>query len=197
MPCPCGCNQNLTRRAMQYHRRGQGVPLLVAATMRTSRTLGKAVVPPRLDSTKKFRSSRRYFPEPTSADLFNMELDNNAEDGTETGADHEIGGMDVHDDAAVHHVVQGVEEGVWSGRHHQAAEDEDSESQDDEEGEDADEDEGGCDNEEEYWDDDGNDDEIVGLSARDELGDDFARDAIANGKSPPLHCPNHLLIYIY
>jgi hypothetical protein len=166
---------------MQYHRRGQGVPLLVAATMRTNRTLGIAVAP-RLDSTKKLRSSRRYFPslpDPASEDSFNMELDNNVEDD-------EIESMGVRNDAVM---------GVWSGRHHRAAEDEDGESQGGEESEDADEDEEGCDTDhEEYWSDDGNDtNDFVGLSARDKLGDDFARDAIANGKSSPPRHPNHLL----
>jgi hypothetical protein len=101
--------------------------------------------------------------------------------------------MDICDDMGIGHVMQVVQESVWSGQHHWAAEDEDGgscESEGDDDPTDS-EDGEGCDTDhEEYWDDDrSNDDQFLGLSARDKLGDNFARDAIANGKPPPFDIP--------
>lgn len=175
---------------MQYHRKGQGVPLLVAATTRMSQMLGTSVAP-RLNSTKKLRSSRRYFPSsPNTHALAGGNI--NVGDDEE---DDEIRNMDICDDMGIHHAIRGVQENVWSGRHHWAAEDEDSENEGDEDLTDS-EDGKGCDaDREEYWDDGGSDDNVfLGLSAREKLGENFARDAIANGKfSHSISIPSHLL----
>jgi hypothetical protein len=92
-------------------------------------------------------------------------------------SDDEAGSMN---NIAMRHTIGNVQEGVWSGWRHWTVEEEDCESHGGEEDEDE---EGGENDDEEEWEDEDEDDKFVGLSARDRLGDDFERDAIANGKS--------------
>jgi len=181
--CTCGGSQELTCQAIKNHLQGRAIPHLITAAMKTCRTLGMTVSPPRLNPRKKLRSSRRYFPSsPTSVavvdepDFLMSEGDGGVEDG-DLGMECKEG-LSV-DDAGVQHAINAALEDVWSGLHHDDddAVEEGDDKEDYEEGEDA---------EVNYAHDDWKmyDDLDVnenGLSALEMLGEDFERNVIAGG----------------
>lgn len=119
--CTCGCNQNITRRAIQNHLRGRTVPRLVTALVKSYQTFGP-ISPPRLNPSKKLRSSRRYFPSsPTLAnfndkpDMATSEVDIAERDrAMHSGNEAAI----ILDDEGFEHAVNAAREDVWSGLHH-------------------------------------------------------------------------------
>jgi hypothetical protein len=171
--CTCGCNQNLSRRAVNNHVKGRAAPRLITLVVKAHRAHGRAVSPPRLNPPKKLRSSRRYFPSsPASAtahDEPDFPMSNAAGDGD--ASDEEESFLD---EAGAQRAINAALEDIWSGWHHYN-DDTGAESDDDGgeggEGEDA----------EAGWDDDEYENENE-LSALDILGEDFERNSVANGK---------------
>jgi hypothetical protein len=189
--CTCGCNQELTRRAIKNHLQGRAIPHLVTAAVKTRHALSSTVSPPRLNPRKKLRSSRRYFPSsPTSVvsidepDFHTSEGDDAVRDG-ESCMEYEERFSD--GDAAIQCAINAALKDVWSGLHHS---DGDTVEEDDddavEEGDDGGA-KGGGDKEDNCADDSWKlyDDLSVGengLSALDMIGEDFERNVTANGE---------------
>jgi hypothetical protein len=180
--CKCGCNQDITRRAIKNHLRGHTVPRLVTAAVKACRTLRSTVSPCRLDPSKKLRSSRRYFPS-SPISVVNEEPDFPMSDGigeAEDGSVSEGVEENIIEEADVSRATNAALEGVWSGLHHDADEEYDEDENDSGEGEEenvtedevAEDDYGHCDDEEHT------------LSALDMLGEDFERESVANGELP-------------
>jgi len=194
-PCTCGCNQNITRRAIQNHLRGRTVPHLVTALVKSCQTFGPTISPPRLNPSKKFRSSRRYFPlSPTLASSKDDEPDvaMSEVDITERGgaihARNEA--AIVLDNAGAERAINAAREDVWSGLHHDDG-DADSEHDGDEDGEGrcmgVGAEEGEVDDGYSSSDDggsgdyDNSKDDYNGLSALDMMGEEFERNSVTKG----------------
>lgn len=177
--CTCGCNQELTRRAIKKHLQGQTAPRLVSAVVRACQTIGSAVSPPRLNLSKKLRSSRRYFPSSPVPAAANEEPDAVVSEGGD--AARGIGMSEEYDEDFVdgaQHAINAALEDVWSGLHHHDDNTEEEHNENDEdEGEDVEEDPDGW-KLYDSWDHSHEGD----LSALDTLGEDFERDAVANGE---------------
>jgi hypothetical protein len=181
----CGCGQNFTRRAMQYHLRGRTTPRLVTAIVKSYQTFGPTTSPPRLNPAKKLRSSRRYLPSsPTLAsddghDVAMSEggiIEGNGATGS--GALHET--SVVIDEAGTEHAINAARAEIWSGFHH---DDEDADDDMEEYGEHGDEGMDAVDEDvQDGYEDNVWDDHEIGLSALDSLGEDFERDSVANGE---------------
>ena len=174
--CTCGCNQELKSRAIKNHLRGRSVPQLITAAIRTRKTLGPTASPPRLKPSKKLRSSRPYFPSLPAPTAVNGEPGSiiSEGDGVAEDVDMEVeNDDDFVDEVDTRHAIEAALNDVWSGLHH---DDDDVEEESGDEEEDIEEDPEGWmlyDLED-------------GLSALDQLGEDFEREAIANGE--PVHC---------
>lgn len=161
---------------------------MVTASVARFWTLGASVSAPWLNPSKKLRSSRQHIssPEPPSDD---DEMATNEPPPDASGVDIDVD-IDIDIDAdpdldenepAVLRAIGRSQRGIWSGRHHGVVGLDDSES---EEGR-SDEDEGdGRETEDEGYDDWDEDlENPSGLSALDQLGEDFERNAAANGES--------------
>jgi len=169
--CMCGCNQNLTRRAIKNHLHGRTVPRLITAAVKACQTLRSTVSPSRLNPSKKLRSSRRYFPSSPPSVTAN-EPDLFMSEGTREAGD-------IVEEANVNRGINAALHNIWSGFHHDDAEEEYNEDED-VEGEEEKDIEGEL-VEDAY--DDGDDDDNA-LSALDMLGEDFERKSVANGEFP-------------
>lgn len=182
--CTCGCNQELTRRAIKNHLHGRAVPHLVTAAVKASHAFDPTVSPPRLNPSKKLRSSRRYFPSsPTSGAAYdgsNVNFPMSESDGA--AGDGDVGMRCEErlfvDDAGIQCAIDIALEDVWSGLHHDddsTEEEDDDDEGNDEEGEDTEGGDGG-DGWELY------DECESGLSGLHMLGEDFERNVAANGE---------------
>jgi hypothetical protein len=203
--CPCGCNQDLKRRAIKRHLRGEAVPRLVTAVVKASQTVGHAVSPPRLNPSRKLRSSRRYFPSPPASVTFDEERDTlmSERDGAAGNRGMSVASEDVIvDDVDAQCALSAALKDVWSGVNHEDdAEDDDAEDDDAEDDDAEDDDVEDDDWEEEYYNDeeadneyDGRDSHGNGLTALERLGEDFERDLLANGE---FHVPFSVPILAY
>jgi hypothetical protein len=192
--CSCGCGQTLSRRQIQRHLQKQVVPRLVTAAVAQFQTMGTTVSAPRLNPSKKRRTSRRCLPsslEPSSED---EEILSDQPPADELEGDMDIDWEETQDvnqnERMVLRAIGHSQQGIWSGRHHGVAgfEDSDSEEEDgygdeaqgssDDDGDDYD-----------HWDINEDLEDHSGLSALDRLGEDFERNAAANGESlSPLSC---------
>ena len=192
--CSCGCGQTLCRRQIQRHLQKQVVPRLVTAAVAQFQTMGTIISAPRLNPSKKRRTSRRYVPsslEPPSED---EEILSDRPPADELEGDIDIDWEETQDvnqnELTVLRAIGHSQQGIWSGRHHGVAglEDSDNEEQDsygDEAQESSDDDGDGYDD----WDVNEDLEDPSGLSALDRLGGDFERNAVANGESlSPLSC---------
>jgi hypothetical protein len=186
--CTCGCNQDLTRRAIKNHLQGRTIPRLVTAAVKASQTLRSTISPGRLNPLKKLRSSRRYFPSPPASVIVDEDPDFVMSDGIGDGEDNNIsaGGEEhtvIEEADAIDRAIGAALGGVWSGLHH---DDDDAEEDYDEDRDDEGEEEVENDTEREVVEDayDSWDDHEIGLSALDMLGEEFERKSIANGEFP-------------
>jgi hypothetical protein len=187
MQCSCGCNQSLSRRQIQRHLRKQVVPRLVAAAVAQFRTLGRIVSAPRLNSSKKQRSSRRYLP--SSPEVFEDDeilVDQlGADGGHDSDVEVDSDEKSEVEELAVLRAIGRAQRGVWSGRR-AAVESEDEESEGDD-----DDDENREDSKEEdheYWEQyDDLEGPGTGMSALDRIGEDFERSVAANGDSSTIN----------
>jgi hypothetical protein len=183
--CLCGCNQNLTRRAIKNHLHGRPVPRLITAVVKACQTLRSTVSPSRLNPSKKLRSSRRYFPSSPPSVTADEEPDLFMSEGTGEAGD--IGARDEEDIVEGANVNRGINaslssvlRNIWSGFHHDDDAEEEYNEDEDVEGEEEKDIEGEL-VEDAY--DDGDDDDNA-LSALDMLGEDFERKSVANGEFP-------------
>ena len=182
--CKCGCNQSLSRRATKQHLQSHTVPRLVTAAVKAYQALGRTVSPLRLNPPKKLRSSRPYLPSPPASVTINGKVDFILSEGEGEGPTRDAGIILSNEDAeaGAQRAINSTLEDVGSGLHHDDSDAEEYNGSGDPEGEDdnADDVDGeGPDGWELYdtWNEYGN-----GLSALDMIGEDFERDAIANGK---------------
>ena len=189
LQCRCGCNQNLTRKGIKKHLQGRSVPCLVTAVVRACRR--RDISPPRLQPSRKFRSSRRYFPSsPASVtvdeepDFVMLEGDRNVASNIvvdEANAKRAINAASdiVVDEANVERAINAAQEDIWSGLHHDDndAEEEDDDYAGDEGSEDGEEAAGNVEGDYDEWDGD-----ETGLSPLELLGEDFERNSITNGE---------------
>jgi len=137
------------------------VPHLVAVAVTQFLTLGRTVSAPRLNPSRKQRSSRQYLP--SSPELFEDDEILVDQLGADGGHDGEVDSDEV-DKLAVLHVIGHAQQGVWSERR-TAVESEGEESEGDD-----DEDENREDSKEEdheYWEEYNDLEGSTGLSALD------------------------------
>jgi hypothetical protein len=188
--CTCGCNQVLKHRAITNHLRGRATPRLVTAVVKAGRT---NISPPRLNPSKKLRSSQPYFPSPDMPAAVNegpdfvMSEGGGAAEGRDSHREE-----DDTDEVGIQHCIDAVRKDLWSGLCH----DDDDDGADDEgEGEDSDANDGGegADDSGEggsvgYDSCDGLDDNENGLSALHMMGEDFEHNAVANGECTGNSC---------
>ena len=145
--------------------------------MKASHVFGRMVSPPRLNASKKLRSSRRYFPSSLAAAVDSEpDFPMSEEDGS-TGE----GDVDVDcEELVVQRAINVALRDIWSGRHHDNYDtDDEDEDRRGGEGQDAEGAAEGEDAELNDWDDDENEN---ALSALDMLGEDFERKSVANGE---------------
>ena len=187
--CNCGCNKNISRRAIINHQRNHAIPRLVTAVVRASRAQGPVVSPPRLNPSKKLRSSRSYYPSSPEPALVNDNVDyamSEADTGANLGDMNAVSGDELLvDDVATQRAINHTQADIWSGQHHSLSDNEedeeaDVEAEDSEDGPDA----------KDGWrlyddpvDCEGADhrSNFNGLSALDMLREEFERNAVANG----------------
>lgn len=182
--CSCGCGGTLTQQTIRKHLSGKSVPRAIQAAIKAFRTRGRDIRPPQLKPDKKLRSSRRFFPssprqsnsedidfyEPSIPDHDHaMDLDSINENEDDVGLQME-------------HIIHTTRD-VWSGYR---SDDDDNGSQGSEErGRGYNDMDNNNDN-----DDDGDDNEDMesesengyGMAMVDELGEEFEREVVANGK---------------
>jgi len=176
--CSCGCNQTLSRRQVQRHMQKRVVPRLVTAAVAQFRTLGTTVSAPRLNPSKKLRTSRRHVsssPESSDKDMVTDQPPLYAPE------DEINQGFQEDENEIVLHAIGRSQQGIWSGRHHVVGlGDSETDGSDDE----VNGSEAGESSESESYDDwemdEGNPSD---LSALDRLGEDFERKVVANGES--------------
>jgi hypothetical protein len=168
MQCSCGCNQVLSRRQIQRHLRKQVVPRLVAAAVAQFQTLGRTVSAPRMNPSRKQRSSRRYLP--SSLESFDDNEIVVDQPHADRDSDMEVDSEEKSDvdELAVLRAIGRAQQGVWSGRR-AAVESEGEESEgDDDDGDDEDENqEDSKDEDHEYWEEYDDLEGPTGLSALD------------------------------
>src|ERR1700689_3647950 len=192
--CSCGCGHTLCRRQIQRHLQKQVVPRLVTAAVAQFQTMGTTVSAPRLNPSKKRRTSRRCLPSSLEPSAEDEEILSDQLPADELEGDMDIDWEETQDvnqnERMVLCAIGHSQQGIWSGRHHGVAgfEDSDSEEEDgygdeaqgssDDDGDDYD-----------HWDINEDLEDHSGLSALDRLGEDFERNAAANGESlSPLSC---------
>jgi hypothetical protein len=210
MLCTCGCNQQLSRRAIKNHLLGLSTPRLVTAAVKARQVLGRTVSPPRLNPPKKLSSSRRYFPSLSASANVDGEADfvMSGDEATSNGGMSLGEGGIVDDEEGTELAIKAALDDVWSGPCHDGSnsEEEYDDDHDVEEGygddgaqegfdddrnleegsnEDEDNEVDGVEGEDaEFWNMYGrwNNHHENGLSALDMLEEDFERNAVARGE---------------
>jgi hypothetical protein len=210
MLCTCGCNQQLSRRAIKNHLLGLSTPRLVTAAVKARQVLGRTISPPRLNPPKKLRSSRRYFPSLSASANVDGEADfvMSGDEATSNGGMSLGEGGIVDDEEGTELAIKAALDDVWSGPCHDGSnsEEEYDDDHDVEEGygddgaqegfdddrnleegsnEDEDNEVDGVEGEDaEFWNMYGrwNNHHENGLSALDMLEEDFERNAVARGE---------------
>jgi hypothetical protein len=181
--CGCGCEQTLGRRQVKRHMETKVTPRLVTAAVAQFRMLGTSVSAPRLEHSKKRRSSRRHLPPlpepPSEADeAAGPPPADMSDDGM--NIDQEENGDVNEDEQEVQRIVGCSQQGIWSGRHHRDDDEEDDDDESDKSGEGSEGD--GYDD----WEVEEGLENSSGLSALDRIGEDFERNATVNGESSQL-----------
>jgi hypothetical protein len=182
--CGCGCEQTLGRRQVKRHMETKVIPCLVTAAVAQFWTLGTSVSAPRLEHSKKRRSSRRYIPSSPEAPEDDEPAGPPPVDISDDGmnVDKEEKGDVDDDEQEVQRIIGRSQQGIWSGRHHMDDEEDESDDGDesDESGEGSEGDGYGD------WEVEEGLENSSGLSALDRIGEDFERNATVNGE---LSCP--------
>lgn len=169
------------------------VPRLVAAAVAQFQTLGpaRAVSAPRLNPSKKKRSSRRYLPSSSPMPSDDDEIMVDPVDGNHDMEVDSGDGSDV-DALTVLRAIGHAQRGIWSGRWGAVefeGDDDKSDDEDDDDDKSADDEDDTDENwegsEEGYdsWEECNDIENPSGLSALDRIGEDFERSAAANSES--------------
>lgn len=175
--CTCGCGQNLTIQTIRKHQKNQTIPRLVTAAVQVFHTHGSTVSPPR--PAKKPRTSRDYFPSsPSQSAGLNTRI---PMDGVEyVDVDAETGDDSDNIDNMIHRVQVDIWPSQFDLFRDQSDSEDDQEASNESEDDEAGDDDGDSDSAWEAWQDGtGNSYE---LSAVDLLGEEFERNAVANGE---------------
>lgn len=190
--CTCGCGQNITLQAIRKHQKGQTIPRLITAAVTAFHGHGRAVSPPR--PAKRPRIEHDYFlSSPSQSAGLSSEAhvhpidDIEQEDMNANIRDNSDSNKNIDD------MICRMQAGIWPHPSDPSFDRSDSESENDQEDSGDSEDEAGDDDNhsdgtwEDWQDGTGS---SYGLTAVDLLGEEFERNAVANGEFLQLEtCP--------